>query len=135
MSDEFLGLLKPEEESNLGKILDEIIDFKKVFKDKAWLGLALETVDGKVFTMSIKALDDKLADKMPQNYKPEARVALLALIAKDWETVVNTAPGLLNKPIDIPGIDEDVELAILTGLVQVVYFAALAYANKQLTNK
>lgn len=134
MADKFdyLGILQPEEEKSLGNVLDELIDFKKIFAKKKFVGILLEGFDGKLFTAAISNLDDKLADKMPADYKPLARELLLATIAKDWDKVVEVAPSLLNKPIDIPGLDEDTELAILAGLVQAVYMAVFAYANSKL---
>lgn len=132
MADEFLGLIKPEEEKELGKVVDDIVIWKNVFPKKQWLAIGLEAVDGKVFTSVIRELDDRLADKIPPDYKPDARKLLLAAIAKDWATVVEVAPAIINRKIDIPGIDEDTELVIIVGFAQVVYMAILAYANKQL---
>lgn len=130
--EQFLGIIKPEEEKELGKMLDDIVDFKKVFDNRKWLGIGIEAVDGKFFTAAIRNIDDKLIEKIPPDYKPLSRQLLLATINKDWETVVVIAPELLNKPIDIPGIDEDVELAILSGLVQAVYLAINAYAHNEI---
>lgn len=41
----FPGLLRVEEESALGQRLDEIVDFKAIFKKRKFIGLLLEAVD------------------------------------------------------------------------------------------
>jgi hypothetical protein len=128
----FSGILMPNEEEKFGKLLDEIVDFRKVFSNKAWLGAALEVVDGKIFIAAIRNLDDRLIDKLPPDYKPDSRALVLAALDKKWDQVVEIAPRLLNKPINIPGIGEDVELAILAGLVQAIYLAVQAHAKKNL---
>ena len=82
---DFKGLLKPEEEKDFGKSLDEMLPFKEIFKSHKFIGLAIETVDGRFFTISIRVLDDEFADRIPDDYKPLAREVLLAIIDKDWD--------------------------------------------------
>ena len=131
---EFKGLLKPEEEKDCGKSLDTFIDFTKIFPKKKLLSIAIEAFDGKLFTAFIREFDDRLADRIPEEYKPEARAVLLAIIAKDWEDVAATSPQLLNALVDIPGIEEETELVIIAAIVQGIYAAAIAYAQKRINS-
>lgn len=129
---EFTGLLKPEEEKRFGKTLDEIINFKEIFEKKKIVGIAFELIDGTFFTAMVREVDDRLADRIPCEYKTDARAVLLAIINQDWLEVSKTVPVLTNKVIDIPGLTEDDELALLVDFCTLIYNAALRYAEKKL---
>jgi len=132
---EFTGLLKPEEEKGLGKTLEEIIDFRKVFSKTKFVGVAIEVIDGPLFVAIVRNVDDKLADRIPSEYKTSAREVVLGIINKDWQSLTTTIPALLNKPIDIPGLDEDEELALLIDFCTLLYNAVLRRAEKEVKKR
>lgn len=117
---EFLGIINETEEDQLAKWLDKKIDWRKIIKSKI-IGAVAEMVDGKIFSMSISALDDKFGDKLPAEYKKNARLVVQGVIEDDTEKVMSAIPGVLNQTIDIPGINEDQEFVILKGLTDTIW--------------
>lgn len=55
--------------------LDEILDFKSIFKN-ALVGTAAEALDYKVFKMTLTGLNNKVSEFIPDEYKDELYLAM-----------------------------------------------------------
>jgi len=104
------GILTNEVEQKLGKTLDSLVE----------LGGIWETVDGLAFKLAISGLDDLLGEKIPEPYKSELRGLITDVIEEqDYESAVEKAFAFLDTIIDIPGMDDEMENLIFTGLAQI----------------
>jgi len=110
------GFLTPEQEELLAKALDEFLKFKNAI---------IEKFDGPVALIVIKGVDNRFADRI----NPEWKTPLIPVIDKalegDVEETRRLVTDLINQKIDIPGIQEDIELMMFDGFTR---FAAAAVA-------
>ena len=105
------GILTKEVEQKLGKTLDDLVK----------LGGVWETVDGLAFKLAISGLDDLLGEKIPEPYKSEIRGLIINIIEEqDYEEAVEQAFYFIDTIVDIPGMDDEMESLIFTGLAQIV---------------
>ena len=113
------GILTKEMEVKLAGWLDDLIK----------LSAPLEAIDGIVFRIAITAIDNKYGELIPEPYKSELREGLgYVFIEEDYEKAIAAGFKLIDKLVDIPGIDDETEAMIFTGLMQVVI--ALLAKNK-----
>ena len=100
----------------LAKALDEFLKFKNAI---------IEKFDGPVALIVIKGVDNRFADRI----NPEWKTPLIPVIDKalegDVEETRRLVTDLINQKIDIPGIQEDIELMMFDGFTR---FAAAAVA-------
>jgi hypothetical protein len=105
------GILTSALENQLATKLDDLVKLS---------GL-LEAVDGLAFKLAITAIDNNVADKIPEPYKTAlAEVLVQILEEKDYATACQLASDFIDGLIDIPGLDDATEKMIFTGIFTVI---------------
>lgn len=105
------GILIGKLESVLASALDNVVKLKGIW----------ETFDGPAFKLVITAVDNNLAEKIPEAYKIQIRDMLTKILEeKDYPTACQMAADFVDSLIDIPGIDDATEKMIFTGIFTVV---------------
>ena len=105
------GILTSELESKLATMLDDVVKLKGI----------LETVDGLAFKIAITAIDNNVADKIPEPYKSILASLLIEILEeKDYPAACQLASDFLDELVDIPGIDDPTEKMIFTGIFTVI---------------
>ena len=105
------GILTSELESKLASMLDEVVKLKGV----------LEAVDGMAFKIAITAIDNNLAEKIPEPFKTEIQEILVDILQEeDYAAACDKAADFIDSLIDIPGLDDETEHMIFTGIFTVI---------------
>lgn len=105
------GILTGKLESSLAKDLDDAIELKGIW----------EALDGVGFKITISAVDNNLADKIPEPYKTELRELLTEVLEeKDYMAAAEKAAIFVDGLIDIPGLDDPTERMIFVGIFTAV---------------
>lgn len=119
---EYKGIFTKQQEKAIAEAIDGAIKFK---------GLA-EVIDGYMAKALVSVLDDSLLERinMSQEIKESLGRLADATIAKDVDTVEVLCSVLINDLVDVPGIDEDAEAVIFSGVVQIIVGSAKAYLKK-----
>ena len=105
------GILSAKLEGILANKLDELVKLKGVW----------ESVDGLAFKIVITTIDNNLADKIPEPQKTDIRELLTEILEeKDYDSACQKAADMIDRLIDIPGLDDATEQLIFTGLFTVV---------------
>lgn len=122
-----VGTITKDESTLLGRALDDVIDFTKLYKGKSIIIKTIfrvaEMKDDDVFSALIDYLDDHYADRMPETYKVTVREIALSIIEEDIEKFKINSADLLNLLIDIPKVEEDVEALIIKGILSGLFEA------------
>lgn len=101
------GILTAKLEGILADKLDELVKLKGIW----------ESVDGIAFKIVITTIDNNVAEKIPEPYKTEVRDLLTEILdEKDYAAACDKAADMIDKLIDIPGLDDDTERLIFTGI-------------------
>ena len=115
------GILLKTVEAKLATILDDVVKLNGFW----------ETIDGVAFRLVISAVDDNLADKIPEPYKTEIRTVIFEIIEnEDYDQAVLNAFDFLDSLIDIPGFDDDTERLMFEAIAKMVVAAILAIKKK-----
>jgi hypothetical protein len=105
------GILTSELESKLAVMLDDAVKLTGI----------LEAVDGMAFKIVITAIDNNVADKIPEPYKTTIAELLVDILQEqDYEAACNKAAMFLDTLIDIPGLDDPTEAMIFQGIFTVI---------------
>ena len=116
------GFLTPEQERLLAEALDEFLKFKNAI---------IEKFDGPVALIVIKGVDNRFADRI----NPEWKTPLIPIIDKalegDVEETRRLVTDLINQKIDIPGIQEDIELMMFDGFTRFSVAAVAWYLERK----
>ena len=105
------GILTSALESKLASMLDDVVKLKG----------ALEAIDGIAFKLAITAIDNNLADKIPEPFKTTAQELLTEILEeKDYAAACALASEFIDGLVDIPGIDDATEKMIFAGIFTVV---------------
>jgi len=118
------GILTPEQEDFLARILDDFFKFKNPI---------IETFDRMFFKMIIQAADNNGLDKINEEWKNDLIPIVDAAIALKTEEVRRLTTDLLNKRIDIPKVDEETELMVFDSLTRFIAAAIDWYVQKKKT--
>ena len=116
------GLLTKDQESFFADLLDDAIKFKNPI---------LEGMDKTAFKLIISAVDNNLADRIPEDWKNPLEPVIDAAMDERWEESAELAADLLNEKIDIPGIDEASEQAIFSGVLHLIVGAIIGRAEAE----
>lgn len=109
------GILTVVQEKKLSEILDSAVKVSGIF----------EFIDGYLFKILLTFLDDTYADKLSVEIKTELGQLADALMASDWDAAENVATSIINRLIDVPGLDEDAEGLLFKGIVEIIIGAVL----------
>jgi len=113
------GLLTKEQENFFAELLDDAILFPNPL---------IERLDKPAFKLIIRAVDDNLAERIPEGWQSPLEPVIDAAMSGNWEEAGRHAANLLSSKIDIPGIDEDSEQAIFNGVIQLIIGAIISRA-------
>ena len=108
---EIKGIISPRGENLLAKLLDEKVK---------WKNPLIEAVDGKVFKIFIKTIDNTFLDKIPQEWQNPIEPIIEAAIDKQWLTAGELIAQLGVDKIDIPWLDEESERLLFTSIIALV---------------
>lgn len=109
------GILTVVQEKKLAQILDDAVKVSGVF----------ELIDGYLFKILLTFLDDTYADKLSIEIKTELGQLAEALMASDWDEAELVATNIINRLVNIPGLDEDSEGLLFKGIIEIVVGAVL----------
>lgn len=109
------GILTVVQEKKLSEILDSAVKVSGIF----------EFIDGYLFKILLTFLDDTYADKLSVEIKTELGQLADALMTSDWDAAENVATSIINRLIDIPGLDENAEGLLFKGIVEIIIGAVL----------
>ena len=109
------GILTVVQEKKLAQILDDAVKVSGVF----------ELIDGYLFKILLTFLDDTYADKLSVEIKTELGQLAEALMVSDWDAAELVATSIINRLINIPGLDEDSEGLLFKGIIEIVVGAVL----------
>jgi hypothetical protein len=116
-----MGFISKDLTRRVAQRLDNLIRLK---------GIA-ELVDGPVLKLAIDLFDETLGDRVPIEYRDDIIVLLEAFADDDYSKVTNTAATTVNKLIDIPGSDEDLEQVWLAANLQMLGNFILHVKNRR----
>lgn len=109
------GILTVVQEKKLSEILDSAVKVSGIF----------EFIDGYLFKILLTFLDDTYADKLSVEIKTELGQLADALMASDWDAAENVATSIINRLVDVPGLDENAEGLLFKGIVEIIIGAVL----------
>ena len=109
------GILTVVQEKKLAQILDDAVKVSGVF----------ELIDGYLFKILLTFLDDAYADKLSVEIKTELGQLAEALRVSDWDAAELVATSIINRLVNIPGLDEDSEGLLFKGIIEIVVGAVL----------
>ena len=109
------GILTVVQEKKLAQILDDAVKVSGVF----------ELIDGYLFKILLTFLDDTYADKLSVEIKTELGQLAEALMVSDWDAAELVATSIINRLVNIPGLDEDSEGLLFKGIIEIVVGAVL----------
>ena len=109
------GILTVVQEKKLAQILDDAVKVSGVF----------ELIDGYLFKILLTFLDDTYADKLSVEITTELGQLAEALMASDWDAAELVATSIINRLVNIPGLDEDSEGLLFKGIIEIVVGAVL----------
>ena len=115
------GILTPEQEEFLAKILDDFFKFKNPL---------IEAFDKMFFKLIIQTADNNGLDKINEEWKYDLIPIVDAAILLNAEEVRRLTTDLLNKKIDIPKVDEETELMVFDSLTRFIAAAIDWYVQK-----
>lgn len=105
------GILTADLESKLAKMLDDVVKLSGI----------LEAVDGTAFKLVISAIDNNVAEKIPEPYKTKIAEILSEVVAeKDYSEACMKAAAFVDELVDIPGLDDPTENMIFVGVFTVI---------------
>lgn len=113
------GLLKKEQERFIAGLLADTIKFRNIL---------LERLKRPVFRLIISTVDNNLADRIADDWQSPLIPIVDAAMEGRWFKAGEMAARLINKKVDIPGIDEASEQAIFNGLIQLIVGALVRKA-------
>jgi len=123
------GLISKKGEKGFGKFID----------DKLKLPVWFEPFDGFLATQAIGMVDNKLSDKVPDNFK--IIFTKLNVIFEKYEdtgtlqfkelVTVEELTEVINTLINIPNMTEDEEAIIISGILTGVFQLIKIYATKE----
>lgn len=113
------GLLTKEQQKFFANLLADKIKFRNAI---------LERLKKAAFMLIISVVDDNLADKIPEDWQNPIQPMIDAAMDGRWETAGELAAELINKKVDIPGIDEEREFGIFNGVIQLIIGAVVSRA-------
>lgn len=116
------GLFLPEQEDFLAEVLDNFFKFKNPI---------MESFDKTFFKLLVQTADNQGLDKIPVIWKEDLIPVIDAAILLDVEEVRRLSTDLLNKKIDIPGIDEEAELMVFDSFTRFVVSAINWYIQNK----
>lgn len=119
------GLLNKDQQKFFANLLAEKIKFRNAI---------LERLKKAVFNLIIKVVDDNLADRIPQDWQNPIESMMDAAMDGQWEYAGALAAGLINKKVDIPGINEEREFGIFNGVIQLIIGAIISRAAIEKNN-
>ena len=116
------GLLTKEQEKFFAELLDDAIPFPNPL---------IERLDKAAFKLIISAVDDNLADRIPEGWQSPVEPIIDAAMQGNWEDAGEHASKMINQKIDIPGIDEESEGAIINGVIQLIIGAVISRSSAE----
>ena len=120
--EERIGFLMPEQEKLLAQALDAFLRFKNG---------AMEKVDGPVALIVIRGVDNRFGERISPAWKTPLIPIIDAALSGKEETVRQLTTDLMNRKIDIPGVDEEIELMMFDGFTRFAAAAVAWYAEKR----
>lgn len=114
------GLLTKEQEKFFAELLDDAIPFNSSL---------LEKLDKPAFKLIIAAVDDNLAERIPEAWRSPLEPVIDAAMQGDWGEAGEHASKMINPRVDIPGIDEESEGAIINGVIQLIIGAVISRSS------
>jgi hypothetical protein len=117
----YKGIWNEKQEKFLAKVLD------KIYKGKG----ILELIDGYLAKVIVSLVDDNALDKLPKDLKPKLTELTDLAIAEDIEGCEKLGAEILNKRIDIPGLEEDTEYVLFEGALTMVVGAIINWVRKK----
>lgn len=121
MSKEQKGILNPDQEKFLAKLMDEKVKFSNPL---------IEVVDGVAFKLAITLLDDNLLEKIPADWKNPISPIVDAAIEGRWNEVATAIANLADEKIDVPGIDDLSEKLLFHSVVGIIFSLLMGKIEK-----
>ena len=113
------GLFKKEQEQFIAVLLANKIEFRNIL---------LQRLKKPAFKLIISTIDNNLIDRIPDDWQSPLIPIIDAAMESRWETAGEAAASLINEKVDVPGIDEISEQAIINGLIQMILGAIISRA-------
>jgi hypothetical protein len=105
------GILTSALEQKLAEALDNLVKLQGFW----------ETFDGPAFKLAISAIDNNLAEKIPEPYKSTLQSLLTEILEEqDYQAACDMAADFVDGLIDVPGLDDPTEQMIFHGIFTVV---------------
>lgn len=114
--EERIGFLNPEQEKLLAEAVDEFLKFKNAIMEK---------VDGPVALFVIRGVDNRFSERVSPAWKTPLIPIIDRALQGDVEQTRQLVTDMMNSKIDIPGVQEEIELMMFDGFTR---FAAAAVA-------
>ena len=114
------GLLTKDQQNFFAELLDDAIKFPNPL---------IEKLDKAAFKLIISAVDDNLAERIPEGWQSPLEPIIDAAMSGSWEEAGERAAEMINEKVDIPGIDEQSEQAIFNGVIQLIIGAVISRAS------
>jgi hypothetical protein len=110
-----LMLLTDKQVNDTAKLLDDVVDFVKIIKNKA-LGAGAELLDGKAFKLAINGINNLVSPHVPDEFKDEFQIALDDILDndKDFTVAADQFFAVANQLVDRLE-DKGVKLYIIAG--------------------
>jgi hypothetical protein len=104
------GVLTVEQEKKLSELIDNAVKLK---------GLA-ELLDGYIAKAVLTFIDDKYADQLKEDVKVQLSALIDAVINNDIPLAETLAADVVNKLVDLPGLEEEDEGLIFKGVIEFI---------------
>lgn len=117
-------------------LLDNVVDCKALFKNRPLLGAGAEALDGKMFKMTLNAINENVSPYVPDEYKDEIHAAMNDVIDgdRDYEVAIDNAMDVLSQLKDKLNVPSWVK-KMINGLIELVESALEVYLEKKLTSQ
>lgn len=116
------GLLLPDQEDFVSDILLGMLKPKNKF-----VALALKMFGRK----PVRLLDDQILDKISVTWKSPLISIVDAIISQDYSLAEKKIADLMNKKLDVPGLNEEVEQQLMESSVKFIASALKYFIAEQ----
>lgn len=84
-------------------------ELAKKFDDLVKLPGWAEPFDRIILSAGLNYLDEKFSDKVPEKFAGDIQEVVDLFIMDNYAGILEVIPNVINKIVDIPGLDEDTE--------------------------
>ncbi len=109
---EIKGIISPKGEKLLAQLADERVH---------WKNPIMEKLDGKLFLVFIRILDNNLLEKIPEEWQNLIEPIIEAALDREWEQAADLIAIFTAEMVDLSFLDEKSEILLFNSILSLVF--------------